>query len=526
MPDAAARLPQPRCPDCDAPLRRVRRRPQDHGAAAGDGQRRYRCAGATCGWQGLLQRPARRQVVGRSAWRALRGGVHGLRRQTATWAGPLRRGTLGLGLAAALSLPLLVLTLVGLGALAGPRAAVAVPAGGQHDGLPLRADLQRAAPNGPDGTGPRLAATDGPLALRQGCVWGQPGRNPYRGTTEEALQAAGLSPEVVREVAALRQAGRRTDRLEIRTGAIRALADGRTFDPRAVALSFGRTMCLNSRVNFAPGHVELADLYEVRDARGQRHAVMVPDVCGNVSVLSARAERGLVAGLAGLLNRRSAEVAGIAAALADPTDPAESGAANDGPAGEGGGERARPVGGTPAEPVARLGPASAGREGADVAGGGAGAGGAGPGGPVGSGGTLPAGPSGAGLVVAAGAGSSPGATGAGGGGAVRASDGQGGKTGLADKLLPRRAAVVLLTGLSHQLGKGGAAAAGLAKTLGGGSPGEGGAGGGPGPGTRPGPGPRPGTGAGPEGFDVPEPGTLACVLLGLAALAGVGRRRR
>lgn len=487
---------------------------------AGDGQRRYRCAGATCGWQGLLQRPARRQaVVGRLAWRALRGGVHGLRRQAATWAVPLRRGTLGLGLAAALSLPLLVVALVGLGALAGPRAAVAVPAGGQHDGLPLRAVSQRAAPTGPDGTGPWLAAADGPLALRQGCVWGQPGRNPYRGTTEEALQAAGLSPEVVREVAALRQAGRRTDRLEIRTGAIRALADGRTFDPRAVALSFGRTMCLNSRVNFAPGHVELADLYEVRDARGQRHAVMVPDVCGNVSVLSARAERGLVAGLAGLLNRRSAEVAGIAAALADP---AEGGATDDGHVGEGGGERARPVGGTPAEPVARLGPASAGREGADAAGGGTGAGGAGPGGPVGTGGALLAGPSGAGLVVAAGGGSSPGATGAGGGGAVSASDGQGGKTGLADKLLPRRAAVVLLTGLSDQLGKGGAAAAGLAKTLGGGSPGEGGAGGGPRPGTST----RPGPGAGPEGFDVPEPGTLACVLLGLVALAGVGRRRR
>jgi len=29
-----------------------------------------------------------------------------------------------------------------------------------------------------------------------------------------------------------------------------------------MAMSFGHTLCLHSRVNFAPGHVEPADLYQ------------------------------------------------------------------------------------------------------------------------------------------------------------------------------------------------------------------------------------------------------------------------
>lgn len=66
---------------------------------------------------------------------------------------------------------------------------------------------------------------------------------------------------------------------------------GREFDPQRLLLTHGRTLCLNARVNFAPGHVEGADLYEATDARGRRHAVMVPDVCGNVSVLGERGER-------------------------------------------------------------------------------------------------------------------------------------------------------------------------------------------------------------------------------------------
>jgi hypothetical protein len=83
----------------------------------------------------------------------------------------------------------------------------------------------------------------------------------------------------------------RSDRLEIRTGSIRGVEHGREFDPQRFVMSFGQTVCLNTRVNFAPGHVEGADLYEVADRHGRTYSVMVPDVCGNVSVLGARGEK-------------------------------------------------------------------------------------------------------------------------------------------------------------------------------------------------------------------------------------------
>jgi hypothetical protein len=51
-------------------------------------------------------------------------------------------------------------------------------------------------------------------------------------------------------------------------------------------MTYGRTLCLETRVNFAAGHSEPADLYEALDERGRRFSVMVPDVCGNVSIIS------------------------------------------------------------------------------------------------------------------------------------------------------------------------------------------------------------------------------------------------
>jgi hypothetical protein len=67
--------------------------------------------------------------------------------------------------------------------------------------------------------------------------------------------------------------------------------DAREFDPKRVAMTFGRTLCVNTRVNFQPGHVERADLFEATDSLGNNYSVMVPYVCGNVSVLGERAER-------------------------------------------------------------------------------------------------------------------------------------------------------------------------------------------------------------------------------------------
>lgn len=141
------------------------------------------------------------------------------------------------------------------------------------------------------------------LTLRQGCIWGKPGSNPYRGTVEQALRAGRLPPELIAPLAQRIRDHQPSDRVAIRTGAIRSERGGREFSSRDLALSFGQSMCLNSRVNFKPGHVEPGDLYEVTDAAGRQRAVIVPDVCGNVSVLSGYGERNrLQQALAGPLD--------------------------------------------------------------------------------------------------------------------------------------------------------------------------------------------------------------------------------
>jgi len=370
---------------------------------------------------------------------------------------------------AAIAMPLVVLLLIGVGAFAGAQAIAAVAPGASHDGV-----LLGAAPTPgwrDDGDAPLVAdrrgderSADGPLTLRRGCAWGQPGRDPYRGSTEQALAAAGLPPEVVREIAALHLAGRKTDRLEIRTGSIRALGDGRRFDPRSIALSFGRTMCLNSRVNFVAGHAEAADLYEVRDAQGRRHSVMVPDVCGNVSVLAALRERGVLDRLADAFARRSADAAAVAFALAQPDAPGASY-----PAGAAGRE----------QPLAMASGSSSQGLGRPGDTGGKQALGLNPHSESGATGGLPK-PT-----------RPPGAT-------------------LPHSLLPRQLAAEALNRLSGQLAQHSAALAKLADKTG-----------------------RSGTSPSPAGgstlsnhFVVPEPGTLACVLLALAVLVGIGRRGR
>jgi hypothetical protein len=163
-----------------------------------------------------------------------------------------------------------------------------------------------------------LPAVDAPLSLRQNCVWGKPGRNPYQGTVEQALLAGRLPAELVAPVAARIRARQPSDRVSISTAMIRSERGGRVFSPSGLSLSFGQTMCLNSRVNFAPGHVEKADLYEAVDAAGRRRAVMVPDACGNVSVLSASGERAqLPRWLATPVARLVTALGGVGASDAD-----------------------------------------------------------------------------------------------------------------------------------------------------------------------------------------------------------------
>lgn len=136
----------------------------------------------------------------------------------------------------------------------------------------------------------RPEAVPDTLDLRYGCVWGVPGRNPYKGSVEQALRSAALPEEVVQQVAVQVREGRPIDTLEIRNDGIKAVGSGRTFNAQNVALTFGRSLCIGSRVNFPDGHVETAALYEATTAQGRIVAVMVPEVCGNVSVLGQSAD--------------------------------------------------------------------------------------------------------------------------------------------------------------------------------------------------------------------------------------------
>jgi len=164
-----------------------------------------------------------------------------------------------------------------------------------------------------------------PLEHRVGCLWGVPGRNPYKGTVRQVLAGAKVPQEVVRKIDSMVVSGRRTGRVEISRKGIWTEDGRRRFDSNVVAMGFGNTLCFNTKVNFQPAHVEIADLYEASDANGAKYSVMVPYVCGNVAVLAERAERvepviripepatwaGVVAGLAAMAwamrRRRRAE---------------------------------------------------------------------------------------------------------------------------------------------------------------------------------------------------------------------------
>jgi hypothetical protein len=81
------------------------------------------------------------------------------------------------------------------------------------------------------------------------------------------------------------RSGQAVDKLEIRNDGVHALASGRVFNAQNIAMTYGKTLCLSTRVNFVAGHTEAAALYEATTASGRVVAVMVPEVCGNVSVL-------------------------------------------------------------------------------------------------------------------------------------------------------------------------------------------------------------------------------------------------
>ena len=257
------------CARCGGVVKRVHRQAHELRLGSGAGMRRYACAAQGCGWQGLLPRHGR--TASHRKHRTLR-----LRRHS--WLVPLvLLVVVGVGVAA-----------VTIKALRPDATAPFAPAGESHYGRPLPAAHplqvkfieQLAAAPASDVLTPAAG-----LTLRRQCSWGRPGGNPYKGTVEQALQAAGLPAEVVQAIALQVKNGQAVDRLDIKNGSIRAVGSGRLFDPENVAMTYGKTLCLGTRVNFVHDHVEKASLYEAADAEGQKVAVMVPDVCGNVSVI-------------------------------------------------------------------------------------------------------------------------------------------------------------------------------------------------------------------------------------------------
>ena len=270
------RHPRRACPSCAGPAVRVRRQPADRAVLQAGLSRRYRCLAAGCGWVGLalsplpVLRPAGRTMVHDRVCKSVLNSVRKIAAMVLA----------GVGLAAS---AVLLVAHADAGWPSGVQRAVAVGQSDDGDAVPVAATTNPASAGAP---------AAGPLALRQGCAWGKPGRNPYRGTVEQALTAARLPAGLVGPLADKIRRHDRTDRVLISSAAIRTVNSQREFSPKGFAMAFGQTMCRQSRVNFAPGHVEPADFYEVTDAAGQKVAVLVPDVCGNVSVLSAGAERG------------------------------------------------------------------------------------------------------------------------------------------------------------------------------------------------------------------------------------------
>lgn len=262
---------------------------------------RFRCTGTRCGWNGLLTRRLEDDSPARAQWRrsALRGLV-----------------------------PLLLAGVAVLAAQWGAaNAPVAdVPVGARHfapgeafDGEALPAEHPLLVPAslqaaiGTDGDAPSENARG--LTLRRFCAWGRPGRMPYRGSVEEALRAAQVPKAVRDQIGAAIAAGRPHDRLTVANDAIRTASGTQTFDADGFAMTYGRTLCLGTRVNFRAGHTEAASLYEAFDQNGRRYSVMVPDVCGNVSVLRSRGE----------LAQRSAGQPHTTLTGLDPLDPGDPG---------------------------------------------------------------------------------------------------------------------------------------------------------------------------------------------------------
>jgi len=276
MPNAVTRLPDGgHCPACGLPLVRLHRHALDRWISVFRSVHRYRCTDASCGWEGLvgreptgLHQPAALTWFSRLAW-MLGGASLAVAGMTAVWLSQRGRQV---------ARPATSPT-----AVSAARDSVAEQfqvAAGLHDDGSALVQID-----------PRVAKNATPLTLRRDCIWGVPGRTPYRGTVEQALTATQLlPPEVVQRISQMAEHGWTKDRVQISRTAIRSIDGRHLFRPEIPAMGFGNSMCFDTKVNFPPGHVEYAALYEAEDRAGKTYSVMVPFVCNNVSVLGVRAE--------------------------------------------------------------------------------------------------------------------------------------------------------------------------------------------------------------------------------------------
>jgi hypothetical protein len=273
------------CPACGRKVRRVHRTDDDMESRFAESMARYRCVSDRCGWNDLLPMklpaPAARPRAARPRTPIDLSGLRNTgRRVLRAW--PLLLAGIATAVIVAQGLP-------GTSSAArDARNTLPLKFGEHHDGVDITPDhpLLKAAQD------PVTSAGVQRLSLKQGCARGLPGRNPYRGSVEQALVTAKLPPEVIRRISHKVSSGQLDDRLEITNAGIRLERDDqREFEARNVAMTYGNTLCVNTRVNFKRGHVERASLYEAADKQGNLYSVMVPDVCGNVSVLGARMER-------------------------------------------------------------------------------------------------------------------------------------------------------------------------------------------------------------------------------------------
>jgi hypothetical protein len=268
------------CPQCGGEVSRVHRHLRDRALSFVLRIHRYRCGDPQCGWEGVVSVP--RPPSPRRKWLA--------------WASS---PTVGWGARVAW---MLVGAVSVLAPIEGGRYLIQR----EHDRAAalLAASLEQSEPQllaplpGDSFDGLLLATYElptadnpSPLQRRQACMWGVPGRNPYKGTVRQVLAGANLPPDVVHKIENLVQRRRVSGRVEISNKGIWTENGHRRFDTNVVAMGFGNTLCLNTKVNFPPAHVEAADLYEATDSYGQKYSIMVPYACGNVAVLAERAEQ-------------------------------------------------------------------------------------------------------------------------------------------------------------------------------------------------------------------------------------------